>query len=154
MGTALNPNVLRRNVSRCVSLQVLANTIQLCPGISFSRNTRYVSLYLKGRKRYDCIRVETVVYFVLTATRTGLVRLARCSFWTFEVMVAEKRYVCRCFGNTDSNLSRMAPKSTSNNRSASSRTYSNQEVGLMTLSEGEHTKYFKVRRLNPFVDSR
>ena len=35
--------------------------------------------------------VDTVVYLVLTATRTGLERLARCNLATFDVIVAEKR---------------------------------------------------------------
>ena len=91
MGTALNPNDRRRKASHCVSLHVRAKTIQLCPGISLSRKTRYVSLYLNGKKRYDCNNVDTVVYFVLTATRTGLERLALCSLATFDVIVAEKR---------------------------------------------------------------
>ena len=35
--------------------------------------------------------METVSYLVLTATLTGLVREARCSLATLDVIVAEKR---------------------------------------------------------------
>jgi hypothetical protein len=38
-----------------------------------------------------CCRVLTIWFLELTSTFTGLVRLARCSFCTLEVMVAEKR---------------------------------------------------------------
>ena len=49
---------------------------------------------------YCCLRVSTVEYFDATSTLTGFTRDARCSFCTLEVMVAEKRKVCRSRGST------------------------------------------------------
>ena len=53
---------------------------------------------MAGLKRNYCSRVSTVLYLVLTSIKTGSFKLARCSFWTLEVIVAEKRYVFLCFG--------------------------------------------------------
>lgn len=55
--------------------------------------------------------------------RTGFDKLARWSFATFVVIVAEKRYVVRSFGMTFRILSMIGPKSMSSSLSASSRTY-------------------------------
>jgi hypothetical protein len=42
--------------------------------------------------------VSTVEYFVAASTRTGLMSDARCSFATFDVIVALYRYVVRSRG--------------------------------------------------------
>lgn len=63
-------------------------------------------------------------HFDDTSTRTGLFKLARCSFATLVVMVAENKYVFRSFGITLRILSMMGPKSISSSRSASSMTCS------------------------------
>jgi hypothetical protein len=62
-------------------------------------------------------------HFVDTSTLTGFVKLARCSFATFVVIVAENKYVVRSVGIILRILSRTAPKSRSSNLSASSSTY-------------------------------
>ena len=61
-------------------------------------------------------------YFVDTSTRIGFVKLARCSFATLVVIVAEYRYVVRSFGIVFRIASISGPKSISNRRSASSST--------------------------------
>jgi len=61
-------------------------------------------------------------HFVDTSTLTGLTKLALCSLATFEVMVAEKRYVVRSLGISFKILSIIGPKSISRSLSASSST--------------------------------
>lgn len=60
--------------------------------------------------------------------RTGFDKLARWSFATFVVIVAEKRYVVRSLGMTFRILSMIGPKSMSSNLSASSRTCATPET--------------------------
>ena len=56
-------------------------------------------MYLAGLKRYDCSRVETVLYFVLTSILTASLRDALYSFCTFVVIVAENKKVLRDLGS-------------------------------------------------------
>ena len=62
-------------------------------------------------------------YFVDTSTRTGFDKLARWSLATLVVIVAENKYVVRSFGMAFRMASMSGPKSMSNKRSASSRTW-------------------------------
>ena len=64
----------------------------------------------------------TVPYFDETSTRTGLVRQARWSFLTLEVIVAEKRYVDRSRGHAPRIVSSSFSKSMLSSLSASSST--------------------------------
>ena len=61
-------------------------------------------------------------YFDDTSTRTGFVKLARCSLATFVVIVAEKRYVVRSLGINLRILSMASLNSRLSSRSASSMT--------------------------------
>ena len=74
---------------------------------------------LEGKER--CER-EDRTHFEETSTLTGLLSEARWSLATFEVMVAENRYVLRSLGITLRILSMMGPKSRSSSLSASSST--------------------------------
>jgi len=69
------------------------------------------------------MRVDTVLYFSDTSTRTGSTRLARCSFLTFSVCVALNRKVfLPSLGREERIVSMAASKSKESMRSASSMT--------------------------------
>ena len=75
-----------------------------------------------GRAAWRGVATLTVPYFDETSTRTGLVRQARWSFLTLEVIVAEKRYVDRSRGHAPRIVSSSFSKSMLSSLSASSST--------------------------------